>query len=241
MTTKLFLTGALIIFLSYVGLTQTIALKAGPNYAMTKLNRSEYGDVSRILGFHIGATTHFRLSQHYALECDILISQKGFNSNYIISSPPGQLATNIQAKMTYLDIPLRIKGYVKNDGLNIYLFTGPYVGIGIGGTIQSETIRLHKYWDHWNYPDFDFTTGEESTNKKIAWGNGPNDDFSKIDYGAVVGFGIERKFFRIDVAYCLGLENISPKSTLLHTFKNRSLTFSISYVFQNKSYSHKST
>ena len=93
---------------------------------------------------------------------------------------------------------------------------GPYAAIGLSGKIkQEESIN-------------GATTSEEID---IEWGSDiESSNFKRMDFGLIMGAGVELNSIQIGLNYSLGLANILPQNNV--KFRNRVLGISFGYKFR---------
>ena len=95
--------------------------------------------------------------------------------------------------LIYLDIPLTAKASFNVGDAKIYGAFGPYIGIGLSGTVKSE---------------LSFAGETESDSEIIDWGSDENnDELKRLDYGLTMGVGVEINSIQIGITYeyyCIG-------------------------------------
>lgn len=195
---------------------QTFGLKAGLNLSnmLTKDNEGISNENLKMNpGFHVGATVEFPLAEMFSFESGLLLSTKGVKIEYNESGVDAMSKMNL----LYLDIPLTAKAYFDISGAKIYGVFGPYLGIGLSGkTIIEATYQ-----------------GRTETEKAdIKWGSDKdNDELKRLDYGLMIGAGVEIKAIQIGLSYSLGLANISAYTGEGTKISNRVLGLSVGYRF----------
>ena len=210
---KLFLIVIAIMMATDKLFSQEFGIKAGFNSSNMHMvyDRMLSNDSNMKTGFHIGATAEFPLTEIFSLETGLLLSSKGFveevkDFNYKVIFNP-----------LYLDIPLNVKASSYIGGTKIYFVFGPYVGIGLSGTIKGGEIVDG------------VTTSYEND---IEWGSDIDSDFKRMDFGLIIGAGVELNSIQIGLNYSLGLANISPQTNV--KVNNRVLGISVGYKFGEK-------
>lgn len=91
----------------------SLGLKAGASYA--SFTGPDAGGREGLFGFHGGAFANIGLSRMFAVQPEILFSQKGAKSKDV---------TDVSSRLNYLDVPLAF--HVNADGL--FFEAGPQVG-----------------------------------------------------------------------------------------------------------------
>ena len=210
---KLFLIVIAIVMATDKLFSQEFGIKAGLNLSNMHIvyDRMLSNDSNMKTGFHIGATAEFPLTEIFSLETGLLLSTKGFieevkDFNYKVIFNP-----------LYLDIPLTVKASSYIGGTKVYGMFGSYIGIGLSGTIKGEVIVDG------------VTTSQEID---IEWGSDIDSDFKRMDFGLIIGAGVELNSIQIGLNYSLGLANISPQTNL--KINNRVLGISVGYRFGKK-------
>lgn len=208
--------GLLIISSSSI-FAQKIGIKGGMNISKIKSedNMETYGsDKNSKLGFNVGISTEFSLSQKFAIESGIILDSKGFKVESETFS-----GLNITAVKTlnlyYIDIPINAKYTVFDSSIKAFITAGPYIGIGLWGNSIIETEYKGE------------TTSKE---KDIEWGE--DDNPNRLDYGLNIGLGAEYKSFIFNVNYSYGLADLSPNPSNGLDVTNRVFSLSVGYILK---------
>ena len=118
---------------------------------------------------------------------------------------------NGKVKLSYLDIPLNVAYKVPLIGkFKFFVQGGPYLGLGMGGSVKIQTTPETPIQDIYSY-----------------------NYFRSFDFGMGAGAGFELGPVVASVNYELGLTNLNLNSTFPGEFKNKALQFSIAYMFWN--------
>lgn len=210
---KLFLIVIAIMMATDKLFSQEFGIKAGFNSSNMHIvyDRMLSNDSNMKTGFHIGATAEFPLTEIFSLETGLLLSSKGFieevkDFNYKVIFNP-----------LYLDIPVTVKASSYIGGTKVYGMFGSYIGIGLSGTIKEEVS---------------INGATISQEIDIEWGSDIDSDFKRMDFGLIIGAGVELNSIQIGLNYSLGLANISPQTNL--KINNRVLGISVGYRFGKK-------
>lgn len=146
----------------------SFGIRAGLNMASTQFD-DNYKNVSMTASFHLGVSLDVPFSDNIAMTTALLYSGKGYKYD--------KLET---ATAQYIDLPVQLSiRFGDIESLQFQVNAGPYLAMGIGGKIKSESgseeVDFFKYYD-------------------------------SFDYGAAIGLGalISRHFY-IGVGYQLGL------------------------------------
>lgn len=193
---------------------QNFRVKAGLNLSsmLIKDDNKTYSDDFKMKpGFHIGATAEFPVTEMFSFETGLLLSSKGFKLS--------REGYEGKVSLTYLDIPLTGKTFIDIRGIKAYGIFGPYIGIGLSGKEKFDNTY----------------EGETETDEnKIKWGSDEEEsDFKRLDYGVIIGAGVELNVIQIGLSYNLGLANISPSTEDGYKISNRVLALSVAYKFGN--------
>lgn len=190
---------------------QKIGIQGGINMANMLMEDDDdtYSDDFKMqLGFNAGITFELGFGDLLSLEAGIIAENKGFKYDEEI------LGVNVKsdAKLLYVDVPVLVKVGPSFGPVKVFGAAGPYIGYGISGEITGEI--------------FGFDDTED-----VSWGDGDDDDFKPLDYGAKFGVGMEVTGFTIGAYYALGLANISNSTENGSKVNNRVISISVGYKF----------
>lgn len=238
-----------------------IGIKAGGNVCNMKFDVDrDYGDdpeTKAKMGFHIGIITDITLiDETLSLQPALLFSNKGYSLDmekmlddeaddygYDMDDYEGY----VRLHYNYIEIPVNV--VYKNSGFQAS--AGPYIAIGIGGSLR------HDFSFEIDGEDFDSDDifDEDSYKLKPVFGKVDDDMFEDylddddewdlyraIDVGINFGIGYQVNKVLFNVGYSFGLSNLTPMYdaddydldedyTEGYIQKNRVLTFSVSYFF----------
>jgi hypothetical protein len=185
-------------------------VKGGLNFAkvLDKTNNRTYSDDYKSkIGFHLGATAEYSISEKFAIESGLLFSTKGFKME---NSVPASISLN------YLEVPINAIYKIELSSAKILIIAGPYLGYALSGKIKASEPILGD--------------NEDSKEQKLEIGT----DIKALDFGLNVGTGVEIKDITASLQYGYGLANLSFHSEIETKFKNRVLGISIGYKFSGK-------
>ena len=191
---------------------QTIMVKGGINHSQLKGSGNDEENLINI-GAHIGATITHPLNKYLFFETGVLINSKGRKLQL------NRWGTQFDFDMNlyYVDIPLTIKGmYNIDNNINLFGVVGPYIGYGVTG---STTMIVED------------DEGTEEETEDIDWGDG-EDEIKRLDYGLIIGGGIEIKQVQIGIYYDMGLANISNDDK--YDVYNRVFKLTFAYMINMK-------
>jgi outer membrane protein with beta-barrel domain len=179
--------------------------KGGYTLSQTKLSPDNNLDVEKVPGFHVGISFRMLFLDNFYAQTGLYFTKKGYlakdqSTNSEITSQP-----------EYLQLPLCVGVYLLTmDDFRVYLHTGPYVSIGIGGIIHDEI-------------DFNISYGY----------NASHSDYDPYDLGIITGIGVEISKINLGVSYDFGLKEIASGNKAEIEMYTRCLNFSVGY-FINK-------
>lgn len=193
---------------------QTFGVKAGLNLSKVQIHGATKKYIKISPGFNLGATAEFPITGIFSFETGLFLTTKGYKMKVETPDEHGTGKVNLY----YLEIPLTGKALFDIGSINIYGTFGPYIGMGITGKVKTESTYLGV---------------TEKTNDNIKWGTDKEtDQLKRLDYGLVIGTGVEFKSFQIGLSYDLGLANISTQSD--HKLTNQVLGISVGCKFGGK-------
>lgn len=130
-------------------------------------------------GLNVGAVVGFQLAYHSPVFLETGLS-------YVEKGGKGHYeGAKFTYSLDYIEVPMVMKYAIDVDSdLSIQPFVGGYMAVGVGGKIKDFGHRQA-------YSSFD------------------NDGFSRFDGGLRLGCGIEYEFLYGELAYDIGLANIS--------------------------------
>ena len=212
MKTKLIL---VIAFTLMVQLTnaQTLGFKGGINSSSMLFTENGVGYSPKSLsGFQLGPVIDFKLWKDFYMNTGLLFSLKGYNLNSPELAGSEAVFLNGKVKLGYFDIPLNLAYKFPLSGkTKFFIQAGPYLGLGMGGTVKIQTTPETPIQDIYSY-----------------------DYLHNFDFGVGTGAGVEIGPIVASVNYERGISNLNlHPTTFPGTFSNKSLQFSIAYMFWN--------
>lgn len=215
--------------LAFQAQSQSIHIQGGLNLANMAISFDDDDDFDDFdfdtdwkLGFVLGATALFPVTDLIELETGFLFSQKGFkySDEYeFYDDFWDETETEkykLDVRLLYLNIPITARANFNFGDNAFFLQAGPYVGVGLTGTFKTEF--------EYSYNGF---TESGKFEDDIEWGSGDDDDYKRLDYGLLFGAGIEFGRITFGVSYGLGLADIAPYDDA--TEKNKVLSFRLGY------------
>jgi hypothetical protein len=203
-------------------IAQNIGLKGGLNFAKMymKVDDETYSDDFKMnLGFLAGVAVEFPLSGFLSFESGLYVSTKGYKileeHGFTDNGETHSNSFKSTANPVYVEIPVMTKIYFDLGGARLYGSAGPYAGIGVAGKVKSA---------------FTMDGETESESEKINWGYGEDDVFKTLDFGILLGAGIDLGVPQIGISYGYGLANIWSDNSGIEV-KNRVLSFTVGLKF----------
>ncbi|MBN2758067.1 MAG: PorT family protein [Bacteroidales bacterium] len=169
------------------------------------------------MGFHVGVTAEFPISDALSFNTGVLLSTKGVKMEATEDYMGVTLTSEGTYNLMYLDIPLNVKFTKDMGGAKLFGTFGPYVGLALKGTY-----------------DMSVSIGGDSESESGDLNIGSDeedDDFKMLDFGLMVGAGVEFGPISVGASYQLGLANISPYSENGYKINNKVIGISVGYKF----------
>ena len=187
-------------------------VKGGLNYAnmLDKTNTRTYSaDYKAKIGFNMGVTAEYSISEKFAIEPGLLFSTKGTKDK--------STGTKTSLNLNYLEIPINAIYKIElSSSSKILINAGPYFGYAISGKMKASEPVLG--------------VNEDSKEQKVVIGT----DIKPLDFGLNIGAGVEIKDITVSLQYGYGLANLTLHSENDAKLKNRVLGISIGYKFGGK-------
>ncbi len=158
------------------------------------------------VGFNIGVTVDFRLSDEMYLLTGLEYTVKGANSKDYLDS--GGAVSSRKESPAYLQLPLHV-GYLLpiNRDFRLMFHVGPFMAYGLGGKVKIDEPTFGKSED--NY----FGIG-----------------VSKFDWGLGAGINAEYDRYVLAIGYDRGLRNFAPEYNDGKA-RTRNMYISLGYLF----------
>ena len=187
------------------------------NLSTNSLNIALNEEYNVLLGFHLGMTVAFKISNIFSLETGLLLDTKGTNRSQIavdtLGNPNPAFQVNQKLSMYYITLPLMlVEDYYLKNGMTIYAGVGGYIAYGITGNNKwdiddpANGMPIHRELD-------------------IEWGEVVN----RLDYGLSFKLGVDLRSIYVGLGYDLGLANIVANGAG-QVIKNGSFKVSLGYI-----------
>jgi hypothetical protein len=187
-------------------------LRAGLHLASIKIEEKSLPDYGNIIGFNAGAIADISISEFFYIQPGLFFSVKG--AEY--SEKYGSESYGTIYSLHYLEMPLLASIKIALDeSLSFRLNAGPYIGIGIAGTIEEK-------YENSEYPQDNYSYSEDAFFAQLNL-------FGLLDFGMAFGVGIEFQNFYLGLNYDLGLANIAGYGSV--GYYNRCMGIAIGYNF----------
>ncbi len=191
-------------------------VNAGLNVANQGINNSPGNNFSSLIGFTGGLFTDIKLFDFLSLQSEADFTMKGIQDavpSYPDYDTMGNLLgfprSDFSFKYEYLEVPLLLKGnFNLTPQLQINLLSGPSVAF-----LLNETTTLSQ-------PSFDNSLASSASVDDTK-------DHSGIDWGVILGAGIEYQKLLFEIRYDLGLDSVNKPT--LGIVKNSVLSFVVGY------------
>ncbi|MDP2722630.1 MAG: porin family protein [Bacteroidales bacterium] len=201
---------------------QTFGVRAGLNLTnmLAKDDDETYSDDYKTkVGFQIGGTAEFEITEMFSFETGLFLSNKGFRINKEGTEYGEPYKFKSTWNLYYIEIPLTAKATFDLGNQRIYGIFGPSIGIGLSGKDKAKTTYM----------------GESDTNTEtVDWGTGEDNDLKRFDFGWIIGAGVEYQAFSAGLSYNLGLANIAATTDGGYKVKNRVFAITVGYRFGQK-------
>jgi hypothetical protein len=196
---------------------QSFGVKAGLNLSnmVIKNDDDSMDDIKMNLGFNLGVTAEFPITDLFSFETGLMLNTKGFKINEKDELLGETIELNIKTNIFYLDIPLTAKIGFDAGGTKIYALAGPYVGFALMGKVKGEVTYM----------------GETETESENVEFGSDDDQAKRLDYGLLIGAGAEFGKISVGATYGLGMANMSNYSDNGYKENHRVISISLGYKF----------
>lgn len=161
----------------------TFGIKGGANLSSLYVNEDDL-DENMKLGFQLGFFAKAGISENFAIQPELLYSQKGAQLTY-----NGLFDGKASFNLHYVEVP--VLAVINFGKFNVHV--GPYASYLAGVTIKNKGD---------NNSDFDF---EEELDK---------DNFESFDYGIAGGLGLDGDGIGFGLRYNYGLKEIGKERSI---------------------------
>ena len=207
---------------------------------LTSINlKREYPSALNIqgtLGYHIGLDLRLPIVENLNLNTGLLLTKTGFKQ--ILSYPFRSSLAEYDSVITFnvsaynIEVPILLEFKAKFEKMNILFGIGPYVSYGLFGKVNldiqslstdinySENIRWKPYYEP-----------SEELGKQLIYQSGYS-QIKRLDYGAMIKFGIQFKTLTINAEYKYGIANRMSAYGLHEKMNNQSLGIGLTYQFK---------
>lgn len=196
---------------AYPIFSQEVSIRGGVNISQIKLFYFDAHESPLLkAGFQLGPCFNIPINKTLSLETGILYSTKGFRHKHTDSDETVTLA---RLNLAYLETPLTLKVKIFSRDLSLYGYGGGYFAPAFFGSL------------------YGMIEDEDSFREQITWKGYGEFSLKRFDYGAKIGFEVQKNKFRMGISYSLGLANLSYTTTSGY---NRTADLYIGYQLFNK-------
>lgn len=183
-------------------------LKAGVNFAnATFKNAGLSTSPSSLTTFHVTGFADIPIDGMFSFQPGVTYLGKGYKYDITINDSPEKG----EASLSYLEVPLNGIAYFPTRSGRLFIGAGPYMGIGISGTLE-----------------------QGSTEKDLKFGTSADDDVSPIDLGLnfMLGYHLNGGLL-FNGGYGFGFTNAIPKDKRADDIKinHKQFFLSLGYSF----------
>ncbi|MFO7616801.1 MAG: porin family protein [Bacteroidales bacterium] len=170
-------------------------------------------------GLHLGSTIEMPISRRYSIESGLFLSTKGYKRRNTQYTSVLTYTMKTDINFVYLEVPILAKATIKRSGKKYFAQAGPYLGLAILGNYVRATVIEND------------TQSTTTTDKgKIEWIS-EGGDYQRLDYGLMVGGGVEIRSVNFGLTYGLGLARNKPDYRFESHQRNHVIGLSAGYRF----------
>lgn len=212
-------------------------VSVGPEIGLQFSNmRSQVNGVDRSgdmkSGLRAGVVIDVALTNSLSLQPGILYSKKGYEQDEnLIRAIGGTLYDehrHTDVAVNYIEIPLTLQyKFSKGNSGGLFIGAGPYVGVAIGGDLESSVTRTLV---NSNSESIAFSS---NTERDLKIGDEPGDDIETTDVGLNLNLGYQfSQGFLLRAHTGIGLANLAPYGNDNNSLRNFSFGFTVGYLFK---------
>ena len=196
----IFIAVAVLFTYSADSFAQTFGVRGGLNMSNMLLKSDENtADTKAKVGFHIGGTAEFEITDMFSFETGLFLMTMGYKYEV--------LSVDYKTNLLYLNIPITAKARYELDNFSLYGLFGPYIGLGLSGKNNSVDIEWGS-GDSDNLKRFDFgwTIGAGVEYEAFMAGLSYNLGLANIAAQTEGGYKAKNRAFLISVGYRFGVK-----------------------------------
>jgi len=187
----------------------SLGARAGLNLSNMFYKQGSYSyndNLCMLAGFHVNPYLEYAFSDKFALEGGLSFQTRGS----VLDEED-----MIREKITphYLDLTINAKFYFNIGKPKIYVYAGPYLGIGLFGKLK------------------EYRNDALLSERALTWGQYIPADLNRIDFGINGGVGIDINNFSIGAQYGYGFLNVSTLDNYGIKMHNYVISISLGYKF----------
>lgn len=200
-----------ILLFTFPVFSQEISIRGGLNLSQIRLFYFDSHESPLIkAGFQLGPCFNIPINKTLSVETGVIYFTKGFRHKH---TDLDETITIARLNLVYLETPLSFKVKIFSRDLALYGVGGGYFAPALFGTL------------------YGMIEDEDSFREQITWERGAEFSLKRFDYGAKMGFEVQKNKLRIGLSYSLGLANLSYTTEAGY---NRTLDLYIDYQLFNK-------
>lgn len=186
------------------GPAQAQQLAFGARAGMTRSSSTVEGDLvaGSTTGYHVGMVGTVGISSWFGIQTELIYARKGFEDDDI----------GAELELTYFEVPVLTRLTLPTP-LSPHLLAGVVLSLESGCTFRSDTV---------DEVDCEVGGSEVPSTKGADFG---------LEIGGGVALDLGRGDLTLDILYNHGLTDLSQTGGVLDNFKNRTLYFSVGYLY----------
>ncbi|PKP33264.1 MAG: hypothetical protein CVT99_02085 [Bacteroidetes bacterium HGW-Bacteroidetes-16] len=199
----IFIAVAVLFTYSADSFAQTFGVRGGLNMTnMLSKSDAHTADFKTKVGYHIGGTAEFEITDMFSFETGLFLSTMGYKYE-------GEMA-DYTTNLLYLNIPITAKARYELDNFNLYGLFGPYIGLGLSGKYKADDNSEDIKWgsgdsDDLKRLDFGWTIGAGIEYEAFMAGLSYNLGLANIAAQTEGGYKAKNRAFLISVGYRFGV------------------------------------
>lgn len=206
----------LLLGISFICTAQEISIRGGLNISQIELFNFDSQQYTLLkLGYRVGPCFNIPINKALSIETGVFYSTKGFRHKHTESDETGsdEISTLARLNLAYLETPLALKVKIFSRDLTLYGFGGGYFAPALIGSLYGRI------------------EDGDGFREKITWKRGGEYSLKRFDYGATMGFEVQKDKFRMGISYSLGFANLSYTNQPAY---NKNLELYLGYQLSNK-------
>lgn len=203
-------------FIAWTGVAQTGKASVGlsfSSYFVTDGTNVYSEDYHHTIGPHLGVSAPVLSTDLVSVWTGLGLTTRGFTYNFTYNLFGEEWEQCGRQSMFYLDVPLLARVDFQIKSLQFYGAAGWYLAYGLYGR---QVLKEGPVGDL-----------EVTDRYAVEWGS--DGYYRRLDHGANAALGIQFNQFDFELAYLLGLRDLSSSDIGLSRVYNRSFRFTVGY------------